>query len=51
MIAIGGYDPEPGLKTMEETGQLIGYDQLLISNVSPLACSTRILWTMISVLA
>ena len=35
VITTGGYDRESGIKTAEETGQIIGFGQLFISNVSP----------------
>ena len=34
MITTGGYDRASGIKTAEETGQLIGYGQAFIANVS-----------------
>ena len=34
MITTGGYDRASGIKVAEETGQLIGYGSLFISNVS-----------------
>ena len=33
LITTGGYNRETGMKVAEETGQLIGYGSLFISNV------------------
>ena len=40
VITTGGYDRESGIKTAEETGQIIGYGRAFIANVSGLQTHT-----------
>ena len=48
-MTTGRYDRESGIKVAEETGQLVGYGQLFIANVSPIFQFTDIAGNHLSV--